>query len=457
MEVEVVSREIIRPSSPKPSQLGTIKLSLLDQLSPPIYVPIIFFYPMKDGNLLKIKQLLTQLKHSLSKTLSQFFPLSGRIIDNFSVKCNDAGVLFSEAQISCNFFEFLKKPKIDLLDKFLPCPQYCTVPAVDTAIQIAIQVNIFAAGSGIAIGVCFFHKTIDGATMASFLKCWSAIASGCYDKAICPDYTTASQLFPPREALESLFKGRFTTKGKGVRRRFVFDANAIAALKGIVTSRDLLRKPSSVTVVSGFIWKCVMAAASKVALGSKQTSILAFAVDMRPRMVPPLKLNCTGNMVWQAIASFNRAHPPSSKETELSDLVSLLREAVAKIDGEYTKNLQGDEGLRAMSIYREEVEGMFSKDHDAITSYMFSSWCNFGFNEVDFGWGKPIWVSNIGGNGSSAFVNLVILMENECRGIEAWILLDENGMAILESDPEFLRFASSNPSVNVHAMDSFDS
>ncbi|KAI3936678.1 hypothetical protein MKX01_034107 [Papaver californicum] len=49
MKVEVVSREIIKPSYPTPHHLKSFKLSLLDQLSPPFHVPFIFYYPITDN------------------------------------------------------------------------------------------------------------------------------------------------------------------------------------------------------------------------------------------------------------------------------------------------------------------------------------------------------------------------------------------------------------------------
>ena len=76
----------------------------------------------------------------------------------------------------------------------------------------------------------------------------------------------------------------------------------------------------------------------------------------------------------------------------------------------------------------------------------FSSWCNFGFYEADFGWGTPIWVSSIGSSGSM-FMNLVILPDTRFGDrIEAWVTLDEQDMARLEFNPELLTFAYLDPS-----------
>jgi hypothetical protein len=121
MQVRIISRETIKPSSPTPSHLKTLEFCLFDQIAAKAYFPAIFFYPTNDG-LLK----LPQLKKSLSEALSRFYPLSGREKDQFSIECNDEGASYSEALVDYDMFEFLQPPKIDLLNHLLPCqPWVC--------------------------------------------------------------------------------------------------------------------------------------------------------------------------------------------------------------------------------------------------------------------------------------------------------------------------------------------
>ncbi|KAK3012049.1 hypothetical protein RJ639_012404 [Escallonia herrerae] len=453
MEVEIISEETIRPSSSKLSDLTTLRLSLLDQLSPPVYIPIILYYPMNaDVHLEKIKHVAARLKVSLSKTLSHFFPLAGRMKDRFSIDCNNEGIPFRQANVSCNFSEFLKKPRTDLLEKFLPYPIFSNEPE-NAKVHVAVQLTVFASGSGIAIGVCLLHKLVDAASMAAFLKCWAAITHDEDDKAALVssdvDFEAASQLFTPSKEVPSgdrfLLKDEdLPTKAvKAVRKRFVFDATAISRLKAEVTS-ELLSNPSRVMVVSGFIWKCTMAASKN----PKSPSVLTVAVDMRRRIVPPLSANCIGNMAWLAMASTT----PGEKD-ELGHLVCLIRAAVAKVNHDHIKSVQGETGFAAVSKLREEFKEMQWRGSRGggpdNTVNVMSSWCGFGLNEVDFGWGKPIWVSHAGGQDDYLAANLVTLMENRVAGeeIEAWITLDEHEMAILEHDPEFRSFALLNPSI----------
>ncbi|TYK16965.1 salutaridinol 7-O-acetyltransferase-like [Cucumis melo var. makuwa] len=71
-------------------------------------------------------------------------------------------------------------------------------------------------------------------------------------------------------------------------------------------------------------------------------------------------------------------------------------------------------------------------------------------NEVDFGWGKPLW-SAIAGDPNEMMGNIIVLVDNvlDDGSTEAWILLDEKEMQLLEQIPQFLEFALLNPSINL--------
>ena len=45
MDVDIISREIIKPSSPAIHHIKPFKLSLLDQITPTTYASLILFYP----------------------------------------------------------------------------------------------------------------------------------------------------------------------------------------------------------------------------------------------------------------------------------------------------------------------------------------------------------------------------------------------------------------------------
>lgn len=75
---------------------------------------------------------------------------------------------------------------------------------------------------------------------------------------------------------------------------------------------------------------------------------------------------------------------------------------------------------------------------DDINVLIFTSQYNFQlYEEDDFGWGKPVWVT-IPATGNN---NVVTLMDTRGGGVEAWVTLSKEDMAFFERDIELLEFA----------------
>ena len=82
LEVELISKEIVKPSSPTPDQLRRYQLSFIDQLTPPLYNPLVFFYPEICDTQANKTKTSDQLKLSISNALTYFYPLAGRSMEN---------------------------------------------------------------------------------------------------------------------------------------------------------------------------------------------------------------------------------------------------------------------------------------------------------------------------------------------------------------------------------------
>ncbi|XP_016647014.1 PREDICTED: salutaridinol 7-O-acetyltransferase-like [Prunus mume] len=405
MEVEIISKEKIKPSCPTPSHLRIFKLSLLDQLIPAPYAPVILFYhpPINENDDDNINSRLHLLKTSLAETLTGFYPLAGEIKDDLSIDCNDQGAHYVEARVNYSSLdEFLSRPDLLLLlHRFLPCDVTTAGASVTN-----IQVNVFKCG-GIAIGLCISHKILDGAALCTFLKSWTAIAHSDSDDHQTEDATTyasvassiiggpnlfaATRLFPTndelwlRDSSIPMWGSLFIKDGKSscVTKRFVFDASAIANLKDMAKSSSscvqvLKRGPTRVEVVSAFIWQCAMAA-SKQKYGFQRPSVLTHTVNLRSRIflddayeaaaasdtaaAADLNLeNSIGNLLWIAaarcptvmldeeeemvvVATNNNNNSSASGSRILHGLVSELRNALSKVDGGFVKKMRsGEEG-----------------------------------------------------------------------------------------------------------------
>ncbi|KAK2979323.1 hypothetical protein RJ640_013287 [Escallonia rubra] len=429
MDVQILSRETIKPSSPTPHHLKNFKLSLLDQIMPEFYIPLTLFYPTKIGHL-SPSQTLTGLKKSLADTLTRFYPLAGRIKDSIYIDCNDEGVLFSVARVNCKLSKFLEEIDTGSLKKFLPCDTpFCFGNDFDTI--VAVQVTIFDCGA-VAIGTNMLHKFIDTTTMCAFLKSWADTTAGSHNEVIYPDFTSASALFPPRDPLPAELQSDFSNdnsffkKVESHLRRFAFDAAAIATLRAKAAT-GTVPDPTRIEALTAFIWKHFILA-SKAINGHATSSMAIHVVNLRRRMEPPLPNHCMGNLVRAVTAM----HDPSETEVELAELVETLRETFSNFDSESVNALKGDDGLALIS---SRVEAMRNLQHGKVkmNMYRFTSWCNMGLYNMDFGWGKPVWVGLMGDPVDKRSQQAVIFIERG-DGIEAWMFSDEKEV-VREGEP----------------------
>ncbi|XP_022719971.1 vinorine synthase-like [Durio zibethinus] len=437
MEVQIMSRETIKPSSPTPEHLRTYKLGLFDQLASPIYVPITLFYSARDGN---PGMNSDHLKKSLSKSLTQFYPLAGRIKDDhLTIDCNDDGATFIEAQVACDLSFVLEDPEIEVLQLLLPCNPLEHLPhqsqSITDQVILAAQVNYFACG-GMAIGVCISHVIADTSAAAHFLKAWAAVAFGA-DNIEGVIYDCSSH-FPPQDlsfyyrvmSLLEEYNNVESSEDEVVTKRLLFDGSKIADLRNEMGSDGLnLFRPTRVEAVTALIWEALITATAE---NDRTSQILeaSIAVNMRKRMNPPLPEQCIGSICFVTNA---RSH--NEKIENRSRLSRKIHESINEIDDEYIRKIytSGECFNKFMEKSYEEYE-----KNPKIGVFYFTSWCRFPFYETDFGFGKPIWV--VGGlrvNRIACFLDT-----SDGEGIEAWISLTKEEMAKLEQQPGILAYAT---------------
>ncbi|PRQ47609.1 putative alcohol O-acetyltransferase [Rosa chinensis] len=447
IEVSIISRDTIKPSAAS-SSLHPYKLSIIDQFTPTMYFPVIFFYPITD-RVFNLPQTLTDLKNTVSQALTLYYPLSGRIKNNLYIDDFEAGIPFLEARVNFHMIDFLRLPKIEWLNEFVPIAPYRKETISEFLPLLGIQVNIF--DSGIAIGVSFSHKINDGKTASCFLKSWVAIFRGYRNKIIHPNLSQAALLLPSRDDLPekyvAMMERLWFGEKKVVTRRFVFDAKAISALQDEGKS-EYVPKPSRVQALTGFLWKHQLAASRALSSGtSTRFSVASQTVNLRSKMNMKTTLdNAIGNIFLWASAQLDlNDTAPGSSDLKLCDLVNLLNESIKEFNSDYLETLKGKEGYGGMCDLLDFMEEGSSVE-PAPEFYSFSSWTRF-FDQVDFGWGRPSWVGVSGSVGNRNFTTFV---ETQCDdGIEAWVTLDEKQMAMLEQDPQFLAFASPNPRISI--------
>ncbi|CAI9264072.1 unnamed protein product [Lactuca saligna] len=414
--VEITATHIIKPSSSTHDHLKTHDLSLLDQLSPSVYPPIIFFYDPKPNS-----NLAPRLKTSLSRVLSSFYPYAGRVNGDVFVDCNDAGIPYSEATVDCSLSYVLQQYDLNLMKQFVPLTEESENP--DHTIPLLVQVNYFKCG-GIAIGACSSHKIGDASNFFSFIREWANFSLS-DNPVLVPEFSISS-LFPRIGFLNFNTGIKIPTNEKLVRKRFVFSASSISSLKAQTSSS------SRVQAVTALTWKCAMNAVKKPEITSSMAMTL---VNMRGRLNPPLPETSFGNFVGSFLAekSFD-----DGGEIELRGLAGQLRHGFKEFCDVYMKQVQDSkDGIFAILNYSKKIGEMLGRDGTEV--FTFSSWCGFPLYEIDFGWGKPRWISVT----NTPFKNGIMMMDTkEGNGIEVWANLEEEVMAIFEQDDELLAYCS---------------
>lgn len=409
IKVELISKEMIKPSSPTPLHLQNLKLSFLDQIAPPLHVPIIFFYPHHQLINHNTNILSLQLKHSLSQTLTTFYPLAGTIQENSSIiHCNDAGAEFIVVRVRAPLSQVIKEPvNMVELKKLQPVDD----PFDHEKVVLAVKLSFFDCG-GIAVAVSFSHKASDGTSGMAFFNAWAATCRGeTTNISSRPSFDLASFFPPPNNPsrLQLLAQYIGLTREKIVTKRFVFDKEKILELK-----KSCGGDPTRVEAVSACIWRSLMEA-------KKMTFAATHIVNLRPRRRPQFPENSFGNCWRPAIAWAGEGEDSGN----YSDLTTRLRASIRKIDDEFVKTRV------------ENVEGLMCDLSGSMDMYLkggvefvsFTSWCRFPLYEVDFGWGKACLVCTT----SVPVKNMVILMSGwDGEEIEAWVNMVEDDMNMFE-------------------------
>nr|XP_043630454.1 vinorine synthase-like [Erigeron canadensis] len=253
MKVEIQSRKLIKPSVSTPSALRQYKLSIIDELSPEMNIPLVLFFP---PNLHTSQEPIAQLKESLKEALTPFYPFAGSYMENIStIDCNDQGVEFIQARADITIKEILDH-KLDPHTVNQLSPSKLLGSNVTNA-MLATQVTMFQCG-GLALSVSIAHRIGDASAMNSFLTQWATLSRKNIKVESCGTDFTSSLLFPA-QGLPSIEVGfaKLPINDEYVTKRLSFNANGISNMKAKVMRNgdSNTRQLFKVQLVSALIWK----------------------------------------------------------------------------------------------------------------------------------------------------------------------------------------------------------
>ncbi|XP_076911814.1 akuammiline synthase 1-like [Bidens hawaiensis] len=428
----IISRELVKPSSPCPSHLKTYNLSELDQRLKHFYMPIILYYPNNNQMcMLTHDDKVRVLKKSLSQSLTRYHPFAGRLHTPTSpyIDCNDEGVVFVEAKhdSQMNMLQHVSQEDDNVAQLYVDCMFWQHSPFRPNL--LGVQVNHFVCG-GISVAVSMSHKIGDACTLGSFVSHWALVAryGSTNHKEVLPldphfvqSPTTANST--PLEVWTSP-----QSRPNAVTRKFVFPNSKLNDLKNKVVTEggstlSINNVTSRVDVLTCLLYKTAVAATIPF-----KPSFLVIPANIRNKFVPKLPQTTVGNYFINMLVTTTH-----ESDTSLSVLVSKIIKQ--KMELERVQNVQ---------MVHQSIDSFMSclgnedPENVANRSFPVSSIRGFPVNKVDFGWGNP---AVVGMTFRAAPHNGCVLMDTPGGDdIEAWVTLETQHMERLSNDKELLSF-----------------
>ncbi|KAF7154446.1 hypothetical protein RHSIM_Rhsim01G0026800 [Rhododendron simsii] len=407
----------VKPAEPKPSEL--MYLSDFDQVISTNHVPTVYFYRpiMSDQSL--VLNPIEILKNSLSKALTIFYPLAGRLQwtnrCRLELNCNSMGALFLEAESEAKINDFGDFTPTSETKALIPSVDYSK--PIDELPLLLVQVTKFSCG-GISLGLGMSHVLVDGRCATHFVSEWARIARG---------EKLENLPFLDRTVLkleeDDLTPPKFDHLEFGKLPMLIGQTNNLEERKKETTlvmlklSKEQIQKlmqeanefPSVYTsskpftryeAVTAHLWRC----ASKARLHEiEQLTCVRFTMDFHSRMVPPLPKHFFGNAVLPMRSATITSGELLSKP--LGYGCSKIREAVEKVTDEYVRSsltyLKREKDLsklRYPNVVGSTQGAFFGNPNIVVTSWIGLPLCG-----VDFGWGKEIYMGpgTVGFDGKS--------------------------------------------------------
>ncbi|KAK1407146.1 hypothetical protein QVD17_38757 [Tagetes erecta] len=387
MKITTLESAMVIPAEETPK----IKLwnSNLDLMMPNVHTQTVYIYRYNGApNFFDTKV----MKDALSRALVAFYPMGGRLkLDEngrFEIDCQGQGVLFVEAEsdgVIDDLGDFTPTPE---LRKLVPVVDYSQ--ATDSYPLLLLQVTFFKCG-GVSLGVKMHHFLCDGTSALHFMNTWGDMARG-LDLAMPPfiDRTLLRARDPPQPAYKHVeyhlgkpMKLPLNTQPHETTISiFKLTRDQLNMLKAKSKEEGSPINYTSFETFAGHVWKCMCRARS---LPDDQETKLHFATDGRTCLEPALPLGYFGNVIFTNNAMAIAGEIVSNPSWYAA---SKIREALARRTNDY---------LKSTIDYLEVQPDVVSLAGATIETYKTSglaitTWAWLPIHDVDFGWGRPIFM-----------------------------------------------------------------
>ncbi|KAF7849186.1 hypothetical protein BT93_L1144 [Corymbia citriodora subsp. variegata] len=413
--------ELISPAGVTPRELKPLS-DLDDQGGLRFLFPFLLFYsnsPPIRGR----EDPARVVKEALGKALVYYYPLAGRIREGpnrkLAVDCTGEGILFVEADADISLEELgdSMRPPCGLADKVL-----CDVAGSGGIIGcplLLIQVTRLKCG-GFILGIRLNHVISDTLGLRQFLKVAAELARGAHAPSRPPVWQREifRARYPPRATcghpefedlmVDARSAAMMLDPKNMVHRSFFFGQGEVASIKKGLPHR-MVSKSSISELLTACLWKCRTIALEIEPDDTVRLSCTINARGMRGLGVPP---GYYGNTSVYATVLSKAGHLCNSP---LGYAVELVKKAKEMVSEEYVRS----------SVDVLVIKGR--PKYTTVWNYVVGDATKVGFEEADFGWGKPVH-----GSVAGAFPLVSICMKYRTRegeeGIVVPIMLPERAM-----------------------------
>ncbi|CDP18599.1 unnamed protein product [Coffea canephora] len=373
--------ELVRPAKSTPRECKRLS-DIDDQEGLRFQVPVIQFYRSDDDHLHSRRDPVKVIREAIAKALVSYYPFAGRLRECAGRKlvadCTGEGVMFIEADAEVTLEQFGEE-----LQPPFPCLEELLYDVPESAgvlhsPLLLIQVTRLRCG-GFIFAVRLNHTIADGTGLVQFMNAVGEIARGASAPSVLPVWQRErlNARDPPRvtcihheydEVPDT--KGTIIPLDDMVHRSFFFGPTEVSALRKSIPL-DISRKCSTFEVLTACLWRCRTIALQPEP--NEEVRVIC-VVNARSKFDPPLPQGYYGNGFAFPVALTTAGE---LCKRPLGYALELVTKAKGDVTEDYMKSVADLMVIKGRPHFT------------AVRTYVVSDVTRIGFNEVDFGWGRP--------------------------------------------------------------------